>query len=145
MAEPIKISTSKYIKQGKVEIDRNLWEVVLPGAGTELRFSQASRACKLHAARIDLLDKKIDNGTITDSELDRYEESSKKYEENEKIIYDIFHKTFQDGTKDNSSVKKWVDETPTAIIMLAFEDVKEQSKDKDKEKDGEANGEQSKE
>jgi len=125
MAEPIKISTSKYTKQGKVDIDGNIWEVVLPGAGTELRFSQASRACKMHSARIDLLDKKIDGGTITEAELDQYEEYSKKFEENERIVYDIFRKTFKDSTTDNSEVDKWIDETPTAIIMMAFEDVKQ--------------------
>lgn len=127
MAEPVKISTSKYNKQGKVDIDGNIWNVILPGAGTELRFSQASRACKMQAARIDLLDKKIDNGTITEAELDRYEEYSRKYEENERIVYQVFQNTFKDETKDNSHVKKWMDETPTAIIMLAFEDVKSQA------------------
>jgi hypothetical protein len=127
MAEPIKISTSKYTKQGKVDIDGNIWDVVLPGAGTELRFSQASRACKSSAARIELLDKKIDNGSITDKELDQYDEYVNKYEDNERVIYGIFQNTFRDGTKDNSDVKKWVNDTPTAIIMLAFEDVKHQS------------------
>lgn len=127
MSEPIKISTSKYTKQGKVEIDGNVWDVVLPGAGTELRFSQASRACKMYGSRIELLDRKIDEGTITETDLDKYEEYSKKFEENEKIIYDIFAKTFKDSTKDNSQVNKWINDTPTAIIMLAFEDVKSQA------------------
>jgi len=131
MAEPLKISTSKYTKQGQVDVDGNIWNVVLPGAGTELRFSQASRACKLYQARIELLDKKIDAGTITELELDNYELYSQKYEESEAIIYNVFKKTFSDGTKDNASVTKWIDETPTAIIMLAFEDVK-----------GQANGEE---
>src|SRR5690554_718238 len=130
MAEtrPIKISTSKYTKQGHVDIDGHLWKVVLPGAGTELRFSQASRACKLYGSRIELYDKKIDNGTITEEELDKYEEYSRIYEENERIVYQIFQNTFRDDTEDNTEVKKWIDETPTAIIMLAFEDVKEQAK-----------------
>jgi hypothetical protein len=133
VAEPVKISTNRYNKQGKVDIDGNIWSVVLPGAGTELRFSQASRACKMQAARIDLLDKKIDNGTITESELDKYEEYSKKYEDNERVVYEVFQNTFRDDTKDNSDVKKWVNETPTAIIMLAFEDVKSQANSEPKE------------
>lgn len=135
MAEPIKISTDKYTKQGKVDIDGNVWDAVLPGAGTELRFSQASRACKMQLARIELLDKKIDAGTITAAELDQYEEYSAKFEENEAIIYDIFTRTFRDSTEDNSEVKKWVDETPTSIIMMAFEDVKNQGTDKIEAKD----------
>lgn len=127
MAEPIKISTSKYTKVGKVDVDGNVWSVKLPGAGTEMRFSQASRACKSSEARLALLDKKIEAGTITESELDTYDEHAKKYEENERIIYDVFMRVFSDDTKDNSQVKKWMDETPTAIIMLAFEDVKTQA------------------
>lgn len=124
MPEPIKINTGKYINQGQVEIDGKLWSISLPGAGTELRFSQASRASKLYGARIAILDKKIDAGTITEQELNQYEEYSAKYEENEQIIYNVFQSTFKDGTDDNADVIKWIDETPTAIIIMAFEDVK---------------------
>jgi len=131
MSEVLKISTSKYTKKGKVEVDGNLWEVVLPGAGTELRFSQASRACRLYGARIEMLDNKIDSKTISETELDNYEVYSQKYEENERMIYDVFLNTFKDDTKDNESVKKWVNDTPTAIIMQAFEDVKNQSAPQD--------------
>lgn len=125
MREAIKISTSKYNQQGKVNIDGNIWNVKLPGAGTEMRFSQASRICKSSEARLAILDKKIEQGTITEPELDRYDEYAEKYSENEKIIYDVFLKVFTDGTKDNSEVRKWMEDTPTAVIMLAFEDVKE--------------------
>lgn len=135
MAEnkPIRINTSKYTTQGFVEIDGNVWKVVLSGAGTELRFSQASRACKLYGSRIDLYDKKIESGNITEEELDKYEEYVEKYESNERVIYNIFQNTFRDDTPDNSEVKKWVDETPTAIIMLAFEDVKDQAQNGNRE------------
>jgi hypothetical protein len=126
MTEPLKISTSKYTKTGKVDIDGNIWNITVPGAGTELRFSQASRACKLYQARLDLLDKKIADKTITNEELDSYEDYAKKYEDNEKIIFDIFSAVFTDD-KDNSSVHKWIDETPTTIIMRAFEDARGQS------------------
>lgn len=138
MAEPLKISTSKYTKQGKVDVDGNIWSVKLPGAGTEMRFSQASRACKSSEARMALLDKKIELGTITEAELDTYDEQSKRYEENERVIYDIFMAVFKDNTKDNSEVKKWMDETPTAIIMLAFEDVKTQANSEKVEDEQEA-------
>lgn len=138
MAETVKISTSKYIKQGKVDVDGNVWNIVLPGAGTELRFSQASRACKSSAARMQLLDKKIDAGTITELELDTYDEHSKRYEDNEAIIYSIFQHTFKDNTEGNSEVTKWINDTPTAIIMMAFEDVKNQANPEQKIADGQA-------
>lgn len=123
MAEPLKINTGKYIKNGKVEIDGHVWSVKMPGAGTELRYSQAERASKLYGARLELLNKKIDAGTITESELDSYEEYSKKYEENERVIYDVFKSVFQDNTKDNSEVSKWLDETSLSLIILAFEEI----------------------
>lgn len=127
MAEPTKIRTHN--KNGKVDIDGHIWSVHLPGAGTELRFSQASRACKLYMARLEIIDKKIESGTVTEEDLDKYEEYSRKYEENEKVVLDIFINTFRDDTKDNSDVRKWVEETPSVFIMKAFEDVREQSAD----------------
>jgi len=127
MAEPIKISTNKYIKNGKVDIDGNIWNIVLPGAGTEMRFSQASRACKLSSARVSMIDKKIENGTATEADLDAYEQYSAKYEENEKIIYETFLQVFNDDTDDNSEVRKWIEDTPTSVLMMAFEDIKGQA------------------
>lgn len=127
MAEPIKISTSDYNKEGKVEVDGKIWSVKLPGAGSELRLSQTFRSSKLYGARIANLDKKIDDGTVTDEELDKYEEYVFKYEESEKEILDFFVSVFKDDTKDNSEVKLWVEETPTAIIQLAFESIKGQA------------------
>lgn len=130
MSEAIKISTSKYIKSGKVDIDGNLWTVHLPGAGTELRFSQASRRAKLYAGRIENIDEKMSSGNVSDEELDLYEEYLNKYEEAEKTIYGVFSTTFKDGTKDNSQVNAWLEETPLAIISLAFEEVKSQANEK---------------
>lgn len=123
MSDPIKISTKKYIKNGKVEVDGKIWTAKLPGAGTELRYSQAQRALKLYGTRIELLDKKIDSKTITEEELDKYEEYSNIYGENEKVIYSIFQEVFKDGTKDNSEVTKWLEETSMALIIMAFEDI----------------------
>lgn len=123
MSEPIKISTQKYIKNGQVEIDGHKWTVKLPGAGTELRYSQANRAIKLCEARLSLIDKKIDKGTVTEAELDQYEEYSDKFEENERVVYGIFKSVFQDGTKDNTEVNKWLEETSLSLIILAFEEI----------------------
>ena len=110
MTEPIKISTGKYNKQGKVDIDGHIWTVSLPGASTELRLNQAQR-------RLTMLDRKVKDGSITEEELD-------KYDEFEKTIYDTFLNIFQDDTEENAEVTKWVNETPLAIIVMALEDIK---------------------
>lgn len=113
MAEPIKISTGKYRKAGKVNIDGHLWTVKLPGAATEMKMMQAQR-------RLTLLETKVQAGTATEEDLD-------KYDEYESTVYNIFKNMFTDDTQDNSSVKQWVDETPLAIIVQVFEDIKEQA------------------
>lgn len=122
MAEAISISTNKYKKQGKVEIDGHTWDIKLPGAGTELKLSQAQR-------RIKLLAKKDEEGTATEADLDKYDH----YEE---MIYKMFQEMFQDGTKDNSEVKKWLDETPLSFVYMAFEEIKKQSAEGEGESDG---------
>jgi len=130
VSEPIKINTDKYTSQGKVDIDGNIWDVKLPGAGSQLRFSQASRACKSLAARIELIDKKINQVTYTEEDLDKYDDYCKNYDANEKIVYDVFVNTFHDGTDTNQSVKTWIYDTPLPVIMLAFEDVQKQAEGK---------------
>lgn len=117
MAEPVKISTSKYTKSGKVDIDGKIWAVKLPGAGTELKLSQAQR-------RLTVLQQKVESGKATEEDLDRYD----AYEQ---TIYDVFFNMFTDNTKDNSEVKAWINETPMAIIMMAFEDIKNSANGED--------------
>jgi hypothetical protein len=124
MAEPIKISTSKYTKQGKVEIDGHVWTVKLPGAGTELRMSQLEREQRTCEARLKNLETIIDKGNATDLQIDQYEELSQKSAELSEQSNSIFHQTFNDGTDDNESVKAWLHDTPTAVIYLTFQDVK---------------------
>ncbi len=125
--EPIKINTGKYNKQGKVDVDGKIWSVKLPGAGSELRLSQAQRTSKLYATRIELIEEKIENKTATEEDLDKYEEYSEKFQENDKLIYESFGSIFNDGTKDNSEVKKWLNETPMIVILMSFEDIKKQA------------------
>lgn len=127
MSEPLKISTSKYTSQGKVDVDGKVWSVTLPGVGSELRLSQAFRNSKLYGARISNIDKKIDAGKVTEEELDKYEEFSKLYEQTERTILEIFTNIFRDDTEDNSEVKNWVQNTPTVIIQMAFESIKDQA------------------
>lgn len=129
MAEPIKIPTGKNIKSGKVDIDGNIWDVVLPGAATELRISQMQKQASLYEARSALIEKKIDAGTATEADLDKYEEYIAKTNQSEQYFYDMMLQVFKDGTKDNKSVKKWLEETPTVYIMMAFEDVKNKASD----------------
>lgn len=123
MSEPIKINTGKYLTGGKIEVDGKIWDVKLQGAGSELRYSQAQRQAKLYSARLANLDKKIEAGTATDADLDKYEDYSNIYTENEQIIYSELTKMFTDGTADNSEVKEWLNNTPTFAVMLAFEEV----------------------
>ena len=108
--EPIKINTGKYNKQGKVDVDGKIWTVKLPGAGTEMRLSQAQR-------RLTMLDQKVENKTATEEDLDSYE----------LVVYETFKSMFKDNTKNNSEVSKWVEETPLAIMVQVFEDLKEQA------------------
>lgn len=127
MAEPIKIDTTKYRKEGKVNIDGHIWDVHLPGAGTELRLSQLFRSSQLWSSRIELAERKIKANTATEEDLDKYEECDARFTESEQKILDLFTQFFKDSTPDNSEVKAWLEETPIAFIQATFEDIKEQS------------------
>lgn len=129
----VKINTSKYSKTGKVNVDGHIWSIKLPGAGTELQLSQAFRKSKIFSSRIGLLDKKIDEKTATDEDLDRYEKVSDEHDTNEKLIMQIFGNMFRDETKDNSEVKAWIQNTPTAFIQMAFDSINNQSTEKELE------------
>ena len=107
MTDTRKVDTSKYTKEGKVEVDGKLWTVKLPGAGTELRISKAQR-------RLAFLEKKID-----------------RYDELEQFMFDFFKGVFTDSTKDNSEVTEWIENTPGAIIIQAFEDIKTSAAESD--------------
>lgn len=113
MAEPIKISTGKYNKEGKVEVDGKLWTARLIGAGTDLKLRQAQRWIKL-------LQDKVEKGTATEEDLT-------KLEGYEKVQYDVFVGMFRDETPDNSEVREWVDNTPEAILIQAFNDLADQT------------------
>jgi hypothetical protein len=111
------VDTSKYKTKGKVNVDGKVWEVKLPGAGTELKMSR-------HKRRQEFLAKKIEKGIATEEDLD-------KYDEIDEFFFDFFRDMFQDGTEDNNSVHEWVDSTPMAVILQAFEDIKEQASKKE--------------
>jgi len=108
-----KVDTTKYNKEGKVNVDGKIWSIKLPGAGKELRLSKAQR-------RLKFLQKKIDSGNYDESDLDAYDNL-------EDFTYNFFYEMFQDGTEDNSEVKAWMDDTPLAIIVQSFEDIKSQA------------------
>jgi len=113
MTEIRKIDTLKYNKDGKVDVDGKIWTVKLPGAGTELQMSRVQRRQKFLAD-------KIEKGSYTEEDLDRYDEM-------EQWLFDFFKTMFTDGTEDNSEVSQWMEDTPLAIILQAFEDIKEQA------------------
>lgn len=117
MTDEIKrIDTSQYVKEGKVEVDGNLWTVKLPGAKTEMKMSKYQRREKFIKA-------KLDNGTATEEDLDTYDLI-------EDFFYEFFKNIFQDGTPDNKSVHTWVEDTPLGVIIQAFEDIKEHANKK---------------
>lgn len=113
MAEPLIINTGDYLKQGKVEVDGNIWSVKLPGAATELKVSQLKR-------RLEFLEKKIDSGTATDVDIDKCDDLEAK-------LYAALMSMFSDGSEDNSSVVKWMEETPLVVILQVSDDIKEKS------------------
>lgn len=117
MADIKSIDTSKYIKEGKVKVDGNVWEVKLPGAGVELKMSKIQR-------RYTFLGKRVEDGTITEEQLDYMDTA-------DDFFYNFFSSIFKDGTKDNKAVKDWIANTPLAVIQKAFEDIKRQADSKE--------------
>lgn len=117
MSEPVKIDTGKYTKEGKVDIDGNIWTVVLPGAAKELQFSKNQR-------RMEFLSKKVEKGDVTEEDLD-------KLDALEDFALSFFKGIFKDDTEDNSKVGEWVDATPIAIIAAAFNDIKKAAEARD--------------
>jgi len=108
----ISINTKDFMKPRVVNVDGMDWNLKMIGAGSELAMSQAQR-------RIKLLDTKIANDTATEADFDLYDKLEQQF-------FIMFQNIFNDGTPDNASVKKWVSDTPTSIIILAFEDIKRQ-------------------
>ena len=117
MSDIKKLDTSKYVTDGKVEVDGKIWDVVLPGAGTELKMTKLRR-------RNDFLTKKVEKGDATEADLDRLDAIEDEF-------FDFFKGIFKDSTKDNSEVNDWIERTPTAIIMQAIEDIREQANEND--------------
>lgn len=113
MSDIKKLDTSKYVTDGKVEVDGKIWEVVLPGAGTELKMTKMRR-------RTDFLSKKVENGTATEEDLDRLDAMEDEF-------FNFFKGIFKDSTDDNSEVNEWIEKTPMALIMQAIEDIREQA------------------
>ena len=124
MAAPIRVSTNKYIKEGQVDIDGQIWNVKLPGSATETRMSQLQREAKANEARVTNLEKLIDKGEATDEDIDKYEALCDKSAALTEEAQSVFLRVFNDGTESNDSVRKWMEETPNAIQFQVCEDVK---------------------
>lgn len=127
MSEVLSLSSGKYKKSGKISIDGMIWDVKLPGANSELRLSQVQRESKMLEARMKLLTDKIDSGSFDEKDLQLYEKTSLSMAECEKFMVDFFLSYFADSTDDNREVKKWLNETPLAIIFQQFEDIRDQA------------------
>lgn len=111
------IKTVDYNKkpERKVLVDGNVWTMTTLGAGTELKLSQAQRRQKL-------LQTKIESGQATDKDYDRYDEI-------EEMMINIFDTLFKDGTEGNKHIKKFIQETPSEIMMKILENIQEQFKE----------------
>jgi len=121
MAEPAMLN-AKSIKK-IVKIDGNTWEYIEPGIGATSRLSQHFARIKLFGKRAELINKKIDDDTATEEELDRLEEYLDKVSEHENGIYEIFSEVYRDGTKDNKSVIEWLKKTPEWKLEEAFKEI----------------------
>lgn len=106
-----------------VNVDGNQWEYIEPGVGTSSRLSQHFKRIKLYSTRVELLDKKIDSGTITIEELDDYESYLDKVKEHEDGIFHILTEVYRDGTKDNKGVREWFERTPQWKIEKVFNEI----------------------
>jgi len=111
-----KVNTSTFLRHGKVMIDDMLWTVTLPSAKQTLKISKNKRRAKQ-------LEQKIENNTATDDEY-------KELDDIEDFFFYGLQGMFKDGTKDNSQVEKWMNETPMPIIMAVFEDIQKQAERK---------------
>ena len=127
MAEP-KIVQSKQNRTAKkvVNIDGHTWEYVEPGMGTQSRLSQSLARTKLYGKRAANLEKKLDDDTITDEELEQYEDYLDKVDKHTQSIIDIFATVYIDGSKDNNEVRQWLDSTPPWKLEQAFNDISKQ-------------------
>lgn len=116
MAEIREINSSKYRSSVKISIDGNIWEVKPLSAGKSLKLSRAQKSMKT-------LQKKFDNDTITDDEI----ELMNSYEE---LMFNSMKDMFKDSTEDNSQVEAWFDETPLDVIAQVAEDIQKQADSK---------------
>lgn len=114
-----KIIGSKPVKR-IVNIDGNEWQIFELGVGSRSRLSQHFHRVKMYSKHIDLIDKKIENDTVTSEELNQYEVYLDKVVENESATVDILSTVFNDGTELNKSVKDWFYSTPEWKMQLAI-------------------------
>lgn len=121
MPEPKEIGSGFVRKQ--VEVDGHTWDYREIGAGEGERMSQAFARVKLYSKRAEIINSKIDDGTVTEEELDRQEEYLDKVKQYTSEAYEILFSCLSDGTKDNKSVRKWFDKTPQWKVEKASIDI----------------------
>lgn len=113
------ISTAKFNKARHVRIDEISMVFKAPGSRSELAFSQMQR-------RYQVLEKKVNDQTITEQELDRLD----KLEEE---MFGYFSEIITGDGESDSQVKQWLDDTPMSVIHATIEELKTQLEDKDKQ------------
>lgn len=91
------INTKDFIKSKKVSIDGMDWEFTAPGAGTSLKLM------KLNGIGADASQEEISKAT--------------------QALFEAFTSMFKDRTKNNSQVKKWLNDTPLETISLVVAEV----------------------
>lgn len=121
MAEARKIGTGFIQKQ--VVIDGNTWNYREIGSGEGERMSQAFARVKLYAKRAELINNKIDNGSVTEEELDKQEEYLDLIRQNTTEAYEILFNCLSDGTEDNKTIREWFDKTPQWKVEKASLDI----------------------
>lgn len=113
----ISISTAAKTQGQGFEIDGIKMEYRTPGAGIMLDMSKAQR-------RLSELQSKSETDTTTTEDLQEQEEL---YE----LVFEFYNSILKDSTEDNSSVKKWLRETPMEGIVYAIEQIQDSLKSKD--------------
>lgn len=105
-----------------VIIDGKTWQYIEPGMGSQQRLAQHMSRIKLYGKWVERLDAKIDDNTITEEEMNKYEEYLDKVQKHTEGVKEIFSNTYRDGSKDNASVIEWLDTTPPWKIEKVFQE-----------------------
>lgn len=107
----ISVNTKDFVKSIEVTIDDDkVWQFHQPGAGIMLDISKSFRKAKELQGKTELTE----------------EEQMKMTELNEKF-FNLYASMFTDGTKNNSQVTKWLNETSLETVIAMVEYIQSQT------------------